>query len=92
MLVQISIEDAAPLEEGEYYHFQVIGVEVEMESGERLGRVTEVLETGANDVYVVRGPRGEVLIPAIESVVRVLDLEAGRMVVSPLPGMLDESG
>jgi 16S rRNA processing protein RimM len=57
-----------------------------------LGRVTEVLETGANDVYVVRGPRGEVLIPAIESVVRVLDVEAKRMVVSPLPGMLDESG
>ena len=92
LLVQIPVEEAAPLEEGEYYHFQVIGVEVETESGEGLGREAEVLETGANDVYVVRGPRGEVLIPAIESVVRVLDVEAKRMVVSPLPGMLDESG
>ena len=92
LLVQIPIEEAAPLEEGEYYHFQVLGVEVETESGESLGRVTEVLETGANDVYIVRGPRGEVLIPAIESVVRVLDVEAKRMVVSPLPGMLDDSG
>jgi 16S rRNA processing protein RimM len=92
LLVLIPIEDAAPLEEGEYYHFQVIGVEVETASGEELGRVTEVLETGANDVYVVRGPRGEVLIPAIESVVRELDLEANRMVVSPLPGMLEDAG
>jgi 16S rRNA processing protein RimM len=92
LLVQIPTEEAAPLEDGEYYHYQLIGVEVETESGEGLGRVTEVLETGANDVYVVRGPRGEVLIPGIESVVRELDVEAKRMVVSPLPGMLDDSG
>jgi 16S rRNA processing protein RimM len=92
LLVQIPIDEAAPLEEGEYYHFQLIGVEVMTESGEGLGRVTEVLETGANDVYVVRGSRGEVLIPAIESVVRELDLETNRMVVSPLPGMLDGTG
>ena len=92
LLVQIPIEDAAPLGEGEYYHYQLIGVEVETESGEGLGRVIEVLETGANDVYVVRGPRGEVLIPGIESVVRELDVKAKRMVVSPLPGMLDDSG
>jgi 16S rRNA processing protein RimM len=92
LLVQIPTEEAAPLEEGEYYHYQLIGVEVETESGEGLGQVIEVLETGANDVYVVRGSRGEVLIPGIESVVRELDVEAKRMVVSPLPGMLDDSG
>ena len=73
MLVQVPTEEAVPLEEGEYYHFQIIGAAVETESGETLGRVVEVLETGANDVYVVRGPRGEVLVPAIESVVRELE-------------------
>jgi len=90
MLVQIPIEEAVPLEEGEYYHFQLIGMQVETESGELLGRIVEVLETGANDVYVVRGPWGEVLLPAVEDVVLELDLEAKRMVVHLLPGMLAE--
>lgn len=90
MLVQIPLEDAVPLEEGEYYLFQLLGVEVETESGEWLGRVVEVLETGANDVYVVRGPRGEVLVPAIGEVVRQLDLAAKRMVIHLLPGLLGD--
>ena len=92
MLVQIPIEEAVPLEEGEYYHFQLIGVRVEMENGEWLGQVTEVLETGANDVYVVRGPLGEVLLPAVDEVILALDLELKRMVVRPLPGMLAGNG
>jgi 16S rRNA processing protein RimM len=91
MLVQIPFQDAVPLEDGEYYHFQIVGVRVETEDGEWLGQVEELLETGANDVYLVRGPRGEVLIPAIEDVVRELDIEAKRMVVRPLPGMLEGS-
>ncbi len=88
--VQIPVEEAVPLEEDEYYHFQLVGVEVVTDGGETLGRVAEVLDTGANDVYVVRGPRGEVLIPAIEEVVRELDLAARRMVVTILPGLLGE--
>lgn len=89
-LIQIPIEMAVPLEEDEYYHFQIVGVEVSTDQGERLGRVVEVLDTGANDVYVIRGPRGEVLIPAIEDVVRELDMEGGRMVVTLLPGLLGD--
>jgi len=65
-------------------------VEVVTTEGEPLGRVAEVIETGANDVYVVHGPRGEILIPAIEDVVRELDLEARRMIVEILPGLLEE--
>jgi len=87
MLVQVPIEEAVPLEEGEYYHFQIIGVQVETESGESLGRVVDVLETGAHDVYIVRGPRGEVLLPAVDELVLELDLESRRMVVRLLPGM-----
>jgi 16S rRNA processing protein RimM len=90
MLVQVPAEEAVPLEEGEYYHFQIVGVRVETEDGEWLGQVAEVLETGANDVYLVRGPRGEILLPAIVDVVLELDLEARRMVVRLLPGMLAE--
>ena len=87
MLVQVPIEEAVPLEEDEYYYFQIIGVQVETESGESLGRVVDVLETGAHDVYIVRGTRGEVLLPAVDEVVLELDLESRRMVVRLLPGM-----
>lgn len=90
MLVQIPVEDAVPLEEGEYYLFQLIGVRVETEGGEWLGQVVEVIETGANDVYVVRGPRGEVLLPAVDEVVLELDLESKHMLVRLLPGLLAE--
>lgn len=88
MLVQIPIEDAVPLEEGEYYLFQLIGVRVETESGEWLGQIDHVIETGANEVYVVRGPRGEVLLPGVDDVVLELDLESKCMVVRLLPGLL----
>ena len=89
-LVQVPFEEAVPLEEGEYYHFQLIGMDVEMETGEWLGRVAEVIETGAHDVYVIRGPRGEVLLPAIEDVILELNTKTRKMVVRPLPGLLDE--
>jgi 16S rRNA processing protein RimM len=88
LLVQVPIHEAAPLEEGEYYHHQIIGLTVETETGETLGRVAEVLETGANDVYVVRGPAGEVLLPAVEDVILAVAPEDGRLVVRLLPGIL----
>jgi 16S rRNA processing protein RimM len=89
--VMVSLADAVPLEPDEVYLFQVIGLEVVTEAGETLGRVAEVIETGANDVYIVRGgPRGEVMIPAIDDVVRSISPETGRMIVRPLPGLLPE--
>ncbi len=78
-VVQILGEQAAPLPPGRYYHHQVIGLEVVTDAGETLGKVTEILETGANDVYVVQGPGGEVLLPALRSVVLKIDLEAQRL-------------
>lgn len=92
MLVQVPLEDAVPLEEGEYYHFQLEGMDVETETGEWLGRVGEVLRGGAHDVYLVRGPRGEVLLPAVEDVILELDLEVRKMTVHLLPGILGEEG
>lgn len=88
MLVQVPIEKAVPLEEGEYYHFQMIGVRVETEDGEPLGQVTELIDTGANDVYVLRGPRGELLLPGMDEVVLKLDMDSRLMIVRLMPGML----
>lgn len=90
MLVQIPVEDAVPLENGEYYLYQLIGVSVETAGGEKLGEVVDVIETGANEVYVVRGPSGELLVPAIGDVVQHLDLKARRLVVHLLPGLRAE--
>ena len=90
-LVQISLGDAPPLEEDEYYLFQVLGVEVITTDGDVLGRVTDVLETGANDVFVVRGgPKGEVLIPDVPHVVVELDVEGRQMIVKLMDGLLPD--
>ncbi|MCL4239205.1 MAG: 16S rRNA processing protein RimM [Anaerolineae bacterium] len=88
--VMVAFEDAVPLEDGEYYLFQVIGLEVVTTEGEVLGSIQEVLETGANDVFVVRGPRGEVLLPVIDECVQHIDFDAGRITVRLLEDLLGE--
>jgi 16S rRNA processing protein RimM len=87
--VLIRTADAVALPRGQFYWHQVIGLRVEdATSGEALGEVTDILETGANDVYVVRGARGEILIPAIKDVIKHIDPAAGRMLIQPLAGLL----
>ncbi|MBV8085134.1 MAG: 16S rRNA processing protein RimM [Chloroflexi bacterium] len=80
--------ELAPLDEGEYYLFQIVGLAVESEDGRPLGTVSEVLQTGANDVYVVPTPAGELLVPAIPDVVQEVDLPGGRLRIRLMPGML----
>jgi 16S rRNA processing protein RimM len=89
--ILVSLKDAVPLEDDEVYLFQVMGLEVHSTDGENLGRVVDIIETGANDVYVVRGDAyGEVLIPAIPSVVLNIDVPAGIMHVQIPPGLLPD--
>ena len=89
-LLAIPESELEPLPDGQYYRFQLIGLSVVSREGEELGRVTEVLSTGANDVYVVHGDRGELLLPATDEVVREIDLETGRMLIDVLPGLLPQ--
>jgi len=91
MLVHVSIEDAVPLEEGEHYLFELLGLQVVTEGGRELGTLNDVIETGANDVFVVNGPDGEVLLPDIPQVVRQVDVPGGRIVVHLLDGLLDDT-
>lgn len=87
--ILIPTSEAMPLEEGEYYVHEIEGLDVWTTEGEFLGVVDEVLFTGGNDVYVVRTPEGrEVLLPAIEDVIREVDLEHGRMIVTLLDGLV----
>ena len=75
--VFIKAQDASPLPEGKIYKYKLIGFKVVDEHGNPLGELVEVLETGANDVYVVRDEAGkELLLPAIPAV--ILDLDTGR--------------
>jgi len=86
MIAAAELPTAAP---GEFYHYQAVGCEVVLTDGRRLGAVAEVLSTGANDVLVVRDGNKETLVPVIADVVKAMDLEARRIVVEPVPGLLD---
>ncbi|MBA4181426.1 MAG: 16S rRNA processing protein RimM [Anaerolinea sp.] len=74
-----------------FFVHELIGLRVVTSDGRDLGTIADVLQSGAADVYVVRGPGGEVLIPATGEVVQSISLAEGRAVITPLPGMLDES-
>jgi 16S rRNA processing protein RimM len=78
------------LEEGEYYWVDLLGMKVETEEGKRIGEIREIFPTGANDVYVVEGRRGEILLPATEEVIRSIDLKGGVMKVSRMEGLWED--
>lgn len=83
--------EAVELEADSYWVHDIIGLQVQTENGEPLGAVTDVLFTGANEVYVVQESNGnELLLPAIADVVQKVDLAAGAITVRLLPGMRDE--
>jgi 16S rRNA processing protein RimM len=90
--VRISGKDARPLQAGEFYFYQAIGITAYDEAGNPLGTVTDILETGANDVFVITPPDGaaEVLLPNIPAVVLALDPAAKRMTIRPLKYWGDE--
>ena len=78
------------LEEGVYFIQDLIGLSVlDADSGEVYGELTDVLQTGANDVYEVTGTERTILIPAIPDVIIETNLEAGTMRIRPLEGLLD---
>lgn len=83
--VVIDQNDLAELGEGEYYVFEIMGLEVVTSSGKVVGKVDEVLQGGANDVYVTDTG---VCIPVIESVIENIDIKNKKIVINPIPGLL----
>jgi len=88
-------EEAAQLDEGTFWIHDLLGMTVRTEAGRTLGKVTDVLATGANDVYLIAPAEGvnqgkEILLPAIAQVVQQVDVAAGLITVTLLPGLLDE--
>ena len=86
----VTRENAVKLAKNEYFIADLIGLSVTSEEGEALGVIDDVLQTGANDVYVIKKDgEEELLLPAIKECVKEVDIEGGRMVVHVLPGLRD---
>jgi len=90
-LLEVPDRDVLRDDDDSYFLHELIGLRVLTVDGEDLGELTEVLQPGGNDVYVVTGNGREVLVPAIGPVVQSIDLAAKRVTITPLPGLLDES-
>ena len=91
----VAEEDAVALDEDTYFVHEIVGMDVVTSAGRALGTITDVIFTGANEVYVVEPAPGvnrgkELLLPAIQDVIREVNLEENRMTVELLPGLLEE--
>ena len=85
----VTREHAVPLEEDEYFIADMIGMEVCTEDGNIFGTLKDVIETGANDVYVIENAEhGEVLVPAIKECIRSVDIEKGQMMIHLMDGLI----
>ena len=87
-LIEVHRSQLYSLPEGQYYHFQLIGLEVRTIQGELLGNITEILSTANNDTYVVCGAKGEILLPAVEEIIKSIDLDKGYLLAEPIEGLL----
>jgi len=87
--VTIRQDQLMPLEEGQFYHFELIGSLVKTTSGEVLGQVDEVMTLTANDVLVVRNDDNEFLIPMIKDVIKSIDKVSAEILIEPIEGLLD---
>lgn len=89
-LILIPADQAIPLEDGEFFYYQLLGMSVVSDKGEPLGEVTDIIQTGANDVFVVAHPeKGEILIPDTEEVVTNVDGDVRTITVHIIPGLFE---
>lgn len=87
----VTRENAVELAEDEYFIADLIGLRAYSDEGEDLGRIADVLQTGANDVYVIKKEGcADLLVPAIHACVKEVEIEQGRIVLHLLPGLRDE--
>lgn len=82
-IIDVWIKDAVKKKKGEFFVNEIEGLRVFDSLGSELGEIVEVLRTGSNDVYLVKGPK-EILIPAIKSVVMEINLDENKMIIAPL--------
>lgn len=87
--LEIDREDAVPLKEGQFFIADLIGLEVYTDEGKLLGKVDDIYNTGANDIYVVKDELGkQILLPGIKEVIKQVDLESEKIIVHLIPGLI----
>ena len=89
--VLVAKEDFESLPEGEYYRFEIEGLKAFDDTGKYYGVIEEIIATGSNDVYVVRGDCKEWLVPMIDSVVQNIDLEEGKLIFHCVEGLFEDT-
>ncbi|OEU74997.1 MAG: 16S rRNA processing protein RimM [Desulfuromonadales bacterium C00003093] len=91
--MEISVEKALlpRLDAEEYYWYELEGLSVVNVAGMKLGLLSDIMATSGHDVYIVQGSMGEILVPAVEQVVKEIDLEKGLMVVDLPPGLVESN-
>lgn len=88
--LNVTADQALELEDDEFYQYDIIGLSVYNESNELIGTIKEILETGANDVWVIqRANKKDLLLPYIDSVIKMIDLEEEKVIVHVLEGLDD---
>lgn len=90
-LLEAADNDVLRDDDESYFVHELIGLRVVTTAGKALGNITEVIQTGANDVYVIKGDGDEILVPAIGGVIDAIDVSTGVVSITPLAGMLDET-
>ncbi|MEI5906151.1 ribosome maturation factor RimM [Bacillus spongiae] len=85
--LKVAADQLGELEEGAYYFHEIIGCTVTATTGEELGKVKEILVPGANDVWVVKGKKGEILIPYIDDIVDMIDVKNKHIIIKPMEGL-----
>ena len=86
--LMVSADDQQPLDYGQYYYHQIIGLDVETTDGRHLGKIKEILSPGANDVWVVERPeKRDLLLPVIDDVVKNVDLDKNLVTVELMEGL-----
>lgn len=87
--LEIDREDAIPLKEGQYFIVDLIGLDVYTDEGNLLGKVDDIYNTGANDIYVVKDELGkQILLPGIKDVIKEVDLDNEKIIVHLIPGLI----
>ena len=87
--LEVDRAQAIPLNEGEYFIADLIGLEVYSDEGKLIGKVDDIYNTGANDIYVVKDDLGkQTLLPGIKDVIKNVDLEKGQIIVHLIPGLI----
>ena len=86
--LEIERNQAIPLEEGEYFIADLLGLEVYLDTGEKLGILEDIFNTGSNDIYVVKNELGkQFLLPYIDEVIKNIDLKKGKITVHLIEGL-----